>query len=99
MRKWLLLMCLGVVNAAHAEGEIGVTEDEVPGGDVTIKSEQGGEVKEFRVNGRLYMIMVIPDKGVPYYLVDTDGDGDLETRRNKLDPDGLLVPTWVLKRW
>ena len=44
------------------------------------------------------MIKVNPAKGVSYYLVDTDGDGNLETRYNDLQ-SGMLIPAWVLLRW
>ena len=33
------------------------------------------------------MIKVNPARGTPYYLVDTDGDGNLETRFNDLRGD------------
>lgn len=69
-----------------------------PTGEVVIKDADGGIVEEKRVNGRLYAIRVTPKKGRPYYLVDSDGDGDLETRRNDTDSD-LLIPAWVIKEW
>ena len=44
------------------------------------------------------MIKVTPKKGLPYFLIDSDGDGNLETRHNDLDP-GIAIPSWVLLRW
>ena len=41
--------------------------------EVTIIRRQGTTVEEYRTNGRLYMVRVIPDVGVPSYLVDVDG--------------------------
>lgn len=76
--------------------ESGVDEQPVP--DVTITRRAEDTVAEYRINGRLYMIKVTPKKGLPYFLVDTDGDGNLETRHNDLDP-GIAVPSWVLLRW
>jgi hypothetical protein len=70
--------------------------DEEP--EVTIVPRGNDVIEEYRIQGRLYMIRVIPRRGVPYYLVDTDGDGNLETRRNELSED-LLVPSWTLFRW
>jgi len=55
-------------------------------------------VEEYRVNGRLYMIKVVPIAGPPYYLVDSDGDGRLESRFTELAP-GMLIPSWVLFSW
>ena len=63
---------------------------------VTIK-QPASIVDEFRINGQLYMVKISPKKGYPYYLIDNDGDGDLESRRHALgDPP---VPQWVLIRW
>ena len=59
---------------------------------------QGGMAEEYRRNGQLYMVKVIPEQGYPYYLVDTDGDGYLETQRNDIEA-GLLVPQWILFSW
>jgi hypothetical protein len=67
-------------------------------GKVRIKGGEDEVISEFRINGQLYMIRVTPKKGVPYYLVDSDGDGKLETRWNELAPN-LLIPSWVLLRW
>lgn len=77
-----------------------VTAEEEPesSGEVTIQGPDDQLINEFRINGQLYMIRVTPQKGAPYYLVDSDGDGDLETRWNELAPD-LLIPSWVLLRW
>ena len=66
--------------------------------EVTIIRKEDRTVEEYRINGQLYMIKVTPSKGYPYYLVDADGDGSLETRRNELDPR-ILVPSWVILRW
>lgn len=69
-----------------------------PRPQVTI-TQQGDEViKEYRIGGKLYMIEVDPAKGYPYYLVDSDGDGQLETRHVELTED-LLIPSWTLFRW
>lgn len=66
--------------------------------DVTILEDQDQRVEQYSVNGRIYAIKVTPRRGVPYYLVDTDGDGEMESRRNALDAD-ILIPQWVLFRW
>ena len=44
------------------------------------------------------MVRIIPSKGEPYYLLDRDGDGELESRRDELDPS-VLVPSWILFSW
>lgn len=47
---------------------------------VTIRREAGQIVEEYRLNGALTMIRVTPKRGLVYYLIDTTGDGDLETK-------------------
>ncbi len=66
--------------------------------DVVIRKEEGQTVEEYRIHGQLYMIRVTPSVGKPYYLVDADGDGKLESRRFELDPD-VMVPAWTIFRW
>jgi hypothetical protein len=58
---------------------------------------RGSEIhEEYRINGQLYMIKVIPAKGPPYYLIDEEGKGQF--RRSDFEPR-LKIPRWVLKRW
>lgn len=66
--------------------------------EVTIIQGQREVVEEYRLNGRLYMVRVVPRNAPPYYLMDMDGDGSLETTRPGLAP-GFLAPHWVLFRW
>lgn len=66
--------------------------------DVTIKQDDRGTVEEYRVNGRVYMMKVIPTSGPPYYLVDHDGDGLLEARHDRLGPT-FTPPQWILHAW
>jgi hypothetical protein len=65
---------------------------------VTIIQRDGETVEEYRIRDQLYMVRITPRVGPPYYLIDGDGDGNLESRRNELDPK-LLVPAWVLFRF
>lgn len=65
---------------------------------VTIKKKKDMQIKEYRLNGQLYMVEIQPTRGKPYYLVDSDGDGTLETRHDEMAP-GFQVPSWVLLKW
>ena len=73
------------------------------GGDVTITpSAKKGKVEqtiieEFKNRGIRY-IKVTPKKGPSYYLIDSDGDADMDTRRNELDPN-LMIPSWTIFTW
>ena len=61
---------------------------------VVISGGKEAEIREYRVNGQVYMILIKPKYGPPYYLVDTTADGRLDSRHN-LGPN-VLVPSWVL---
>jgi len=70
----------------------------VPEPEVTITtSGKNTRVEEYRIDGRLYMIKIVPAKGFPYYLIDTDGDGILDSRRNDLEAGP--VNQWILFQW
>jgi hypothetical protein len=53
--------------------------------EVTIKKREREVVEEYRI------------RGLPYYLVDTDHDGSLETRRNSLDNPEVVK--WRIFTW
>lgn len=77
----------------------GSEEDLQP--EVTIIQRQDRTVEEYRVNGQLYMIKVTPKRGRPYFLVDSDGNGNFDMQRvagPDLEPR-MLIPSWVLLRW
>ena len=65
---------------------------------VAIISRLDGTYEEHRINGQLYMIRVLPKKGPPYFLIDSDGDGTLESRYNSKD-ERVLIPGWVVLDW
>ncbi len=65
---------------------------------VTIRDEEGRRIEEYSRGGQVYMVKVIPDKGVPYYYIDSDGDGRLETAPTKgLEP--VRPVYWKVKEW
>lgn len=49
---------------------------------------------EYRVNGQLMEIKVVPEVGREYYLVPADGGGWIREADS-----GMLVPSWILFRW
>ncbi|MEQ8288455.1 MAG: DUF2782 domain-containing protein [Gammaproteobacteria bacterium] len=64
---------------------------------VTIIRKDDAVIEEYRVNGHLYMVKITPTVGPAYYLVDDNGNGELDTRRSSLDDTN--IPRWVLLRW
>ncbi|MEW6764433.1 MAG: DUF2782 domain-containing protein [Pseudomonadota bacterium] len=72
--------------------------DSVPEPEVTIRQTGEQNVEEYRIKGRLYMVKITPKDAPPYYLIDNDGDGELETRH--FGPlDSPAIPHWILLRW
>ncbi len=65
--------------------------------DITIINKEKEVIEEYRINGRLYMIKVTPEVGPPYYLIDQDGDGIMETNAD-ID-ENIPVPQWVILSW
>ncbi|MBT4838286.1 MAG: DUF2782 domain-containing protein [Methylococcales bacterium] len=65
--------------------------------EVTIIQNDQGYIEEYRQNGILYMVKITPKQGIPYYLVDIDGDGFLETRRSAIEPPA--VQQWPIFSW
>lgn len=96
-----LFFCLGLLifgAQAGETGDAGAGDEDNGENGIVIQSPGQKTIDEYRINGKLYMIRITPQKGAPYYLVDADGDGDLETRTNELAPD-FLIPSWVIFGW
>jgi len=66
---------------------------------VTIIQRGNNTIREYRLNGHLYAVKVTPDHGVPYYLVDADGDGYMEGQFYDSTSGKIIAPQWVLHRW
>ncbi len=109
MRSYALLLSLVITPFSYAAEtdlapapEPPVLPEQVQSGEtlepeVTIIHKEQETVEEYRINGRLYQVKITPTKGAPYYLIDTDGDGELETRANDITQS--QVPQWVLFSW
>ena len=61
---------------------------------VTILKRGTDTVEEYRLGGKLYMIKVTPAHGVPYYMVDQNGDGKF-TRDDTMGST-IRPPMWVI---
>ena len=81
-----------------AEDTAGSDSRELPQPEVTIIHKQEATIEEYRINGQLRYVKITPKKGKPYYLVDKDGDGQLETRHDDLN--GVPpINQWLLLEW
>lgn len=75
-------------------------EDEELEPTITIKQQADVTIYEYRLNGLLYGIKVVPKNAPGYYLIDTDGDGFMDRRRHDLtSPEVNRIPAWVFFRW
>jgi len=107
MRYPVLLLTLMLSSLAVAAPssdrppELKTVPDGAPGPDdapaVTIKESSQGKVVEYRANGKLFMLKVVPKVGKPYYLVDRTGDGQFVWQGNL--GSNLQPPMWVLKEF
>jgi len=102
--RYLPLLLAGLLIAAplSAEEETAAATppangDEELQPEVTIVHRGKEIVEEYRVGGQLYMVKITPSKGLPYYLMDMDGDGSLETRRNDLENPPVVQ--WRIFTW
>ncbi len=66
--------------------------------EVNIIRRGESTIEEYRLNGRMYMVKITPKIGKPYYLIDKDGDGQMEARMSEIYDD-FVVPQWVLFSW
>lgn len=111
MKKLLLSFSLSLlVSSLQAEPEFAdapeppdlpdpVESGEAIEPEVTIIQREDARIEEYRVNGQLYMVKVMPNVGPSYYLLDRDGDGHLESNLNEIHKASEIVPQWVLFRW
>ncbi len=66
--------------------------------DITIIRKGKKTIQEYRKNGELYMVKIIPDIGPAYYYIDTDGDGNMDVRGSDLDK-GTNINQWKIFEW
>lgn len=66
---------------------------------VTIREEEERLIEEYRMNGQIYMVKITPKGGIPYYYIDTDGDGRLELDVDKQAMNPVQPVYWKIKEW
>ena len=65
---------------------------------VRITEKEEERVEEYSRDGRVYMVKITPAKGIPYYYMDEDGDGQLEIQGGSGQGDVRPV-FWKIKEW
>ncbi|MGI9229762.1 MAG: DUF2782 domain-containing protein [Gammaproteobacteria bacterium] len=66
--------------------------------EVLIIKTDKAVIEEYRLNGKHYMSKITPAVGPPYFLLDRDGDGQMEARMSEVYED-FTVPQWVIFSW
>ncbi len=95
VRFWVSLIVAAMLFAPLALAAEGEKKKKIKGPDVVLVESEKRSIQEYRQNGRLTTIKVIPEKGKPYYMVPEDPTkhfGDLERAER-------LVPQWRLKEF
>lgn len=85
-----VVITAAVLSLALYAAPVTAQETAQRGPDVTLIEGEDRTVYEYRQNGHLRMVKIVPEFGPPYYLVPVDpseGFGDI-------DQAELLVPQW-----
>lgn len=69
--------------------------DEGSADDIQIVATDDRTIFEYRQNGVLMMIKVVPENGNAYYMVPADGSPHFRS----LDHNKKLYPQWVILEW
>lgn len=86
---YFLLLCF--CGLAFAQSAL----DDFGGDDIEIVEGEERTVYEYRHNGILMMIKIVPKVGKSYYMVPADGSAHYES----LDHKKKLYPQWVIFEW
>ena len=101
----LIVFSFGAAAAGESESKVFSAADVDPAvidsglePEINIQQFDNREVQEYSVNDHVYMVKITPAAGSPYYLVDPNGTGEMEYKRDTM---GLEVnpPQWTLFRW
>ena len=112
MASMFSLACIFACTLAQAQDQADTQEDlaapppippKVAGEQIVpyveIRKEEDKLIEEYSINGRIYMVKVTPDNGLPYYYMDEDGDGQLELQPGDEALNPVRPVYWKLKEW
>jgi len=63
--------------------------------EITIRQMEDKVIHQYSINGFIYAIKVIPNKGKPYYLVAEEGGEHFM----RVDEPRFLIPKWTIFSW
>ena len=77
---------------AQGAGDVPAIPDEAV---AAVRTEGNGDVvTEYRVQGQLRMVKVVPVRGPAYYLVDRDGDGHMDPAKGEVPTTWFKLFSW-----
>ena len=91
VRVFLLLYFLLSASNSIAQA----STDDFNDDDIEIVEGEERTIYEYRNNGILMMIKIVPKVGRPYYMVPADGSAHYQS----LDHKKKLYPQWVILEW
>ncbi len=91
----LALLSLAMSGCATVDG--GDPTANLSNADVITRTGSNGDVvQEYRVAGQLHVVKITPRRGPTYYLVDSNGDGKLDSSKG----EGPISPVqYKLLEW
>lgn len=87
----LLMLITSPALSALSEADLRATDETI----TLVENDADQRIFEFRQNGILMMIKVIPKSGRPYYLVPASGQAHF----TDLTDQKHLYPQWTLIEW
>jgi hypothetical protein len=87
----LLMLATHPALSALSDADLRATDETI----TLVENEPDQRIFEFRQNGILMMIKVIPKSGRPYYLVPASGQAHF----TDLTDQKHLYPQWTLIEW
>ncbi|MFB9885975.1 DUF2782 domain-containing protein [Balneatrix alpica] len=73
---------------------VAVADEAIDEPKIVISHSEDKTFYEYRVNGEVVEIKVVPKEGKPYYLVPLQGKGLV-----RRDESSLRIPKWVIFQW
>lgn len=82
----------GALAGSQAGGDVPAIPDDAV---AAVRTEGNGDVvTEYRVQGQLRMVKVVPVRGPAYYLIDRDGDGHMDPAKGEVPTTWFKLFSW-----
>lgn len=92
-----LLAASLLVAVTSLSAPLAVAESDAPKPQVTSRQQDDRTLREYRVNGQLFAIEIIPKSAPSFFLLDSDGNGNF-IKSGVKNASQLQVPGWARKK-